>query len=1845
MPGRDDEKLDDLAADFFGDELDWLDEDDSQEHPKVPGPAASKPVDGPPAGTKGQPSPEERPAASPSAPPPPPPFDAAQAGPSVIPRDQAEAAWAKQRGQAPAGDATFSSQKTLVFSDIPTLPPLDDEEEKTEIGGIPEDETPTTSVDRNVRLAALDALDAGASDFGDFDDEPGETDDGVEASLTSAPRVHPQSDYDLLADISEADEEPTAQLDDAERDTLIAAQEPLSPDDESDGGDAGVFDDASEEVPLVRTQDPAPVRVVMPTDGVQALHFTPAVEPRQALPAFRADAAQEWNDLAAALLVESGVAGPADRGAYLFRAGWVTQHQLREPADAEKLYADAAEAGCGIPLLHRERSDLALADGRWPQATASLERLGGLSTGVPAAEAYREAALVHATKLDDAAAAVEVLERARAANPDDYAVLRLLEQYLPKPDPRRADVHRALAGLTTGLIAAEHLYEAARSLPEDDPDVDAVLGEALAVEGRHGPAFVLLERRLHAANDHLTLAELYAAEVRNGDPDVDAGWWWTMSARHRLLAGEVEKGRALLEQAAAAGWPGASTEHIARLAGTGSWTAVAQALEAEAERATPERAAWLWYRLGWLCEARLQDSPAAVRAYERCLAADPAAGPATEGILRCLGHQDDKGPLMARLDDAIANGARHLTLKLAEAAEDAGAWDRARVAYATLIAADEPAAAVARAGLGRMLAALGDWPALSELLEARAELTQTPSLRAHLLYAAATVGSAPPENAERALVLYEQALDQVPDHLGVIDAITPLLASRGRWGELAALHRRAADATADAELKTLLLYRSARLHGRVGDIDAAQSSLEALLAIEPGFLPAQALSRDLAARGGDRTSLRAYHLAQGELVPGGPPSAVWNRFAASVIGGIETPEGLGDLRAILNVNHEHPGAREALEVACEVAGDLPGLEALLRSGSSGTPTLETARGVLRLAEVLWRDGRPEASAAALMDLASMDVAGRPLQPAVRLARRAGADDAAAALLKQIPAVWARLERVALAATRRRDLPQTETELRQLVAEATDEIPAHLAAMLGAAGEQPSMIELGQRALTNVASSAAVRLANMLWVADRAERNGDLASALEGYQRALELEPTSSTAAFGVVRCALEKRPDVLDTLVDVEALDPILLGVLLERAGRGPRAVEVLSRAAATDPKLPGVLHLGRLLEALGRWDEAHATLLQRLALSRDEGQLQDAEARRQWMLAEKLSHTDEAWQLYQELHRQHPEDRDVTETLARIAGARGETQQAIGYLDELAGQVQDVHEAARYKRRVAEAHLAAGDPAQARKALLDALDFVPGDVDALAGLKQLAESSEDWPALVQVLQREAGLAPEGKRLEILRSIARLTEARLENPSLALDAWRAVLDEHASDIEALNQTLDIAEATADWQLFVEIGNVLAALSRGASRTTLLRRIGEVSADHLNREDAVRYFERAIQEEPPDLEAARRLEDIYRRRSDAQAVARTLDIQGRVGTTVEERVDALLRAAQHELTTRHDRDAAAVFYSRALEHQPDNEAALRFMARHLFESGRFDEALPICERLAPMVENDQDLDDFDIRMELAQFYYYYAEMLRLADHEVRSIGQYERALQLNPTYIASLEAVGPLYKATAQWKKALGVFRQLLQLSGGQGERHKVAGTYTNLGLVERALGNAEQAKKRFNKALEIDPNHVEALKGMALLLEDREDWSNLLNIYNNIIYHATIAEDVIDAYMTKGRVLDDHMSRPDKAAQHYQRSLDFKADQPGALLRLAELAMRRDAYQEAGELAAKGTKLAAYESAKVRALLLMCEAAARKDARRDDEAVTLMASAIQTGGCKDMPNGLLGDLEALRQYIKDQLPR
>ena len=248
-----------------------------------------------------------------------------------------------------------------------------------------------------------------------------------------------------------------------------------------------------------------------------------------------------------------------------------------------------------------------------------------------------------------------------------------------------------------------------------------------------------------------------------------------------------------------------------------------------------------------------------------------------------------------------------------------------------------------------------------------------------------------------------------------------------------------------------------------------------------------------------------------------------------------------------------------------------------------------------------------------------------------------------------------------------------------------------------------------------------------------------------------------------------------------------------------------------------------------------------------------------------------------------------------------------------------------------------------------------------------------------------------------------------------------------------------------------------------------------------------------------------------------------------------------------------------------------------------------------------------MDDFDEQMEQSLYYFRFGEALRRMGRTQAAVDRYEEALKLNGSHLPTLEAIGPLYVAETRFDDASRVFRQVLQLTGGQGEPARLARVYALLGTVEHAQGNTDKAIRRFNKALELQPNDIDALQGYACVLYERKDWNNLLTTFNNIIYHAKERDAFVKAYLMKGFVLDSHMSLADKAGQHYEKSLSFDAANPNALLRLGELALRKDEWDRAASFAGRALAIGDNVTSELSALLNAVLAVAAKETGRVDE--------------------------------------
>ncbi|MSQ01250.1 MAG: hypothetical protein EXR71_05050 [Myxococcales bacterium] len=1561
-------------------------------------------------------------------------------------------------------------------------------------------------------------------------------------------------------------------------------------------------------LPPILTEESFPTEVVtsMPTEelphGAPVLGQPPEVNPAAMLAwTPPTDVRAAWRAVVDELEAAADGASAETRAQILGAAAHLARTRAVDVELAGRLLvALDGSAGPASAQWWRERTAVAMAVGDAERARSAAEGLAAHSAGGAAAEALVVAARIIRDQLGQEQLARAELVRTHAAHPTDASVLVVLREVARAAQDAELELLAldGLATIQTGVASMQAQLERAELLERKlgRPE-DAVAATELArvAAPADGATFLALERRYRAAGLWAPLAQLYAAEglrlaaLGCGE---DAAWWHARSGRVRRvqLLDETGAGEAL--RAAVLAAPRAHdlrVEYHVWCAESEQWPALAESLREEIALSGAEQSSFLSYRLGSVLEERLRDKAGALAAY-RAAAVDAAASPAAEAVLRLLQDTAAWPELISFLEERLTHvddpSIQVVVLfRMGEVCEGPLAdFAGARKHYERVLDI-APGYLPALEGLERVYTCTQAWAELAAVYEQRAILAEDPAAAALQRHRAGAVYEFRLGEGARAHEQYRLALSAVPDFSPSLDGYTRAMEANQQWAELARVLINAANGTRDSNAAVTLAYRAGRvLADRTDKLADAMSALQKCLDVSPGFLPAVLLLKELAARQGDWSTCFRLERTQADM---GEDIARrhWRLFAAA-----EAAQRLPDadpaelVREVLRDDPAHFGAGQLAERMAWSQSDLAALVDLhVKRAAASQDEAERARGYARAAEVAADAGNAEVLLLGLGEvLAASGVAGRPLGALARVAETAGYPEEALRVLQAA----GEADSVDAARLRQNALGDAEGAARVLgrVLEASDDAGA--AAMLLRVARDAGTRAAAHRVLAQTATDDGMRAVHAIEASSLYETIGSGDEALACWRLAAAAAPRPGRA-FDGLRGALVRSQDseglrALFATVDADAQSG--LGDALEEAGDVVGAIaawrEQLGRTAVA---LPWQLRLERGLETAGDWRGLLELVQGRIAAA--VGPTADRlAAKARWLLAEKLTESEEAWEFYRTLAEQRPNDVEVLEALARIAGARGDEVLAVSYLDRLSEQSTSPDEKARLQRRRAEVLERSGNLEGARSALTRALDHAPDDREALAGIERLAGAMGDWQGVVGVLARLASLASGREQMERYAQIARTWEDRVKDPAVAIEAWKKVLDIAADDREALGHVAALAEGRRDWGAFVEYGRGLVAHLEGKDRTAFLRRLGEVSAQFLRREDdAILFLESATSGAHADVAAFATYERLLGARGDNVRLVDLLIRRARASTDQPERIELLARAARKRLEALQDKVGAAAIYDEILAADPSQSDALRFRGDFLFDNGDATGAAEFFARLEPQ-ELETDRDDFDAQIEGSSFFYRFAEALRQAGDAPGAIVRYERALGLNPTHLPTLEAVGPLYLAARQWATAEKVYKQLMQLTGGLGQNEALARTYARLGIAEFHLGHIDRARKRLSKALEMRPNDIDAFKGLGLVMAAQEDWNNLLNIYNNIIYHTHEPADVTEAYLAKGLILDVQMTMPEKAGQHYEKSLAFDGAQPLALLRLAELALRRQDWPEAASFADRGLALQSHRS-------------------------------------------------------------
>lgn len=450
----------------------------------------------------------------------------------------------------------------------------------------------------------------------------------------------------------------------------------------------------------------------------------------------------------------------------------------------------------------------------------------------------------------------------------------------------------------------------------------------------------------------------------------------------------------------------------------------------------------------------------------------------------------------------------------------------------------------------------------------------------------------------------------------------------------------------------------------------------------------------------------------------------------------------------------------------------------------------------------------------------------------------------------------------------------------------------------------------------------------------------------------------------------------------------------------------------------------------------------------------------------------------------------DELESTARGAKAWDPVLQALNVVLDDAGPARKKQTLFRMGR-IFEAELQ--DVDQAEESYRKLLELDPTDELARVAIEELYRSARRFEKLVDLLlERAASAKSDGDKRDALLEAARVYENDLNDYPKALTVVLQVFKDNPGDESLVPRIERLGALSEAWgSVLQEVGGVLAATQEPATAVRLCAHLGTWSQEHLGRPDfAVRYFQQALQIDPRSEAALEGMERIYRTAHQWSDLVQILERRADVAAFPSARRDRLAAAAQLFEERLNQPDRAIELYGQVLRDDATHAQAGAALERLYTRNERWDELVGLYEkRLAATTETKPRIE---LLLSLAEIREDRLERLEGAAEAFREV------LQLDASNLDALKGLERIYARRDQFKDLLGILERQLALATTA--RQTVALLERIAGLQEEEFMDVPAAIGSFEKILDLDRDHANALAALNRLYRSDKRWSELAEI-------------------------------------------------------------------------------------------------------------------------------------------------
>lgn len=436
------------------------------------------------------------------------------------------------------------------------------------------------------------------------------------------------------------------------------------------------------------------------------------------------------------------------------------------------------------------------------------------------------------------------------------------------------------------------------------------------------------------------------------------------------------------------------------------------------------------------------------------------------------------------------------------------------------------------------------------------------------------------------------------------------------------------------------------------------------------------------------------------------------------------------------------------------------------------------------------------------------------------------------------------------------------------------------------------------------------------------------------------------------------------------------------------------------------------------------------------------------------------------------------------------------------------------------------------------ALQVDPQNLQAIKTLERLRKAQGRWEELVGVIDRHLQLLTLGdEKAELCVEMGDIFHQQLKAVDRAVTAYHQALEFDPGCRPAMHALGTLYERSGNWPFALEMLEREAhALGSTGDAVELWYRMGKINEDMLIDLASARHsFLEALRIDAAYLPAIRSLKGIYESERDWVNFEKALVEEARQTEDPLARSTAWIEVGRYHQSKENTEEATTAF-EEALTLVPDALEA----AQPLSDIYLSKEQWPRCEQMLDIVveklheQYGLTPDNQDLAKEVCRRSYRLGYVSEKNSHRDKALLAYERAWQLDSTYLPVLEGYGNLLVQTRRFEEALKIFTSILGRHRNDLTDLEVAEIHWTIGDLYVETRQTDRAVKHFEMALAIDQSHEPSLRSMVGVTEAAQNFDKAAEFRQRLLGvlegDARYDEGVALGKLAKEKLADPYMA-------------------------------------------------------------------------------------------------------------------